>query len=102
MVQPKAQSPYTNTFNAFAIIFRQEGVAGLYRGLAPSLLGISHVAVQFPLYEKFKLLFSANQMDYQHSSLQIIVASAASKIIASSVTYPHEVYIFSHRIGYQN
>jgi len=30
------------------------GLAALYRGLTPSLLGLIHVAVQFPLYEALK------------------------------------------------
>lgn len=37
-------------------IFRTEGIHAFYRGLLPSLLGIAHVAVQFPLYEQLKLL----------------------------------------------
>ena len=31
---------------------------GLYKGLTASFLGLSHVAVQFPLYEALKELFS--------------------------------------------
>lgn len=35
-------------------IFRTEGWRAFFRGLFPSLLGITHVAVQFPLYESLK------------------------------------------------
>jgi solute carrier family 25 folate transporter 32 len=37
-------------------IYRTEGVYGFYRGMVPSLFGVTHVAVQFPLYEHFKKL----------------------------------------------
>lgn len=35
-------------------IYRSEGPRAFYRGLLPSLLGIAHVAVQFPLYEQLR------------------------------------------------
>jgi solute carrier family 25 (mitochondrial folate transporter), member 32 len=45
---------YHNTWHALYMLFRVEGIRGFYRGLTPSLFGILHVAVQFPLYERFK------------------------------------------------
>lgn len=35
-------------------IYKADGVLGFYRGLLPSLFGVAHVAVQFPLYELLK------------------------------------------------
>lgn len=46
--------PYRHTGDAFVQIYKTEGLKGFYRGLLPSLFGVSHVAVQFPLYESFK------------------------------------------------
>ncbi|RUS31001.1 mitochondrial NAD transporter [Jimgerdemannia flammicorona] len=46
---------YRNTANAFTTIARTEGLRGFYKGLGPSLMGVSHVAVQFPLYERLKV-----------------------------------------------
>ena len=49
-----AERLYYSTFQTMRIIVQQEGVRGLYKGLTASFLGLSHVAVQFPLYEALK------------------------------------------------
>ena len=54
--QSRAEVRYHHTWDAALTIYRTEGVAAFYRGLVPSLLGILHVAVQFPLYERLKVL----------------------------------------------
>lgn len=53
--QPASEGRYRNTLDAAQTIYRTEGLSAFYRGLFPSLLGILHVAVQFPLYEKLKI-----------------------------------------------
>ncbi|KDN52072.1 mitochondrial carrier [Tilletiaria anomala UBC 951] len=93
-VRDPSTRPYRHTFDAFVQIYRTEGMRGFYKGLIPSLFGVSHVAVQFPLYETFKKWArEANRggvgADLDPSS--ILVCSAASKMIASITTYPHEV-----------
>ena len=45
---------YRGMWHALASILASDGWRGLYRGLGSSLLGLSHVAVQFPLYEQLK------------------------------------------------
>ena len=64
-------------------------------GLLPSLMGIAHVAIQFPLYEACKSWFQLRAMQTRNSkdlnTLELVTASAVSKMIASTATYPHEV-----------
>ncbi|CDS12517.1 hypothetical protein LRAMOSA04711 [Lichtheimia ramosa] len=80
---------YKNSLDAFITIGRQEGIRGYYKGLGSSLLGVSHVAVQFPLYEKLKRYLHADTSSA--SPVSILLASSLSKMAASMATYPHEV-----------
>ncbi|CAO3591366.1 unnamed protein product [Absidia cylindrospora] len=80
---------YNNTIHAFQTIAAKEGIRGFYKGLGSSLIGVSHVAVQFPLYEKFKSWFSQNATTTGNTG--ILLASSLSKMAASTATYPHEV-----------
>jgi len=78
-------------------MYQVEGIGAFYSGLAPALLGLSHVAIQFPLYEFFKMKFTGLEMgensgeDHQSHWLGILGATFLSKVCATSATYPHEV-----------
>ncbi|EKC98858.1 pyruvate transporter [Trichosporon asahii var. asahii CBS 8904] len=89
-ILPPDAPKYRSTFDGFRTIFRNEGLAAFYKGLIPSLFGISHVAVQFTLYEKAKAWAAHGSPDPLTPSA-ILLCSALSKMIASLATYPHEV-----------
>lgn len=89
---------YTSTADALKTILEKEGWRALYKGLGPSLLGVSHVVIQFPIYEHLKTggidgisFFTTGHLVNPPNSLWILASSAISKMIASSITYPHEV-----------
>ena len=97
---------YASMASTIRSIARDEGVAAFWKGLSASLLGLSHIMIQFPLYERLKvdLAGSSTAADGSGGSGgsgsggsgsgrmgSIVAASATSKLIASTVTYPHEV-----------
>lgn len=84
---------YWNSVHALKSIYKHEGVRGLYKGLGPAALGLFHVAIQFPLYEKAKSLQRTDKNDTNEPLKvhEILFASTGSKVIATVATYPHEV-----------
>lgn len=101
-VLPPDAARYRTTWDAIKTIYRTEGLAAFYKGLLPSLFGVTHVAVQFGLYEKTKAAMSRWRRMREVLTIpandgqpltptSILVASAFSKMIASLATYPHEV-----------
>jgi len=120
---------YTSMRHAFSRIGVEEGPMAFFAGLSASILGLSHIMIQFPLYERIK----ADLVSYSNSSSggggisgssrssssssssggagtgspsggstdaakaaavpmwHVITASGLSKLVASTITYPHEV-----------
>ena len=52
---------YTSIWHGTKMIYKNEGVRGFWRGLVPSMLGVSHGALQFSAYEKLKI-WRSNQI----------------------------------------
>ncbi|KIJ59489.1 hypothetical protein HYDPIDRAFT_190501 [Hydnomerulius pinastri MD-312] len=90
MTQSRREVRYQHTFDAAMTIYRTEGLRAFYRGLLPSLFGITHVAVQFPLYEQLKVWAQGDSTAPLRSDT-ILLCSAIAKMTASIATYPHEV-----------
>lgn len=103
MLSTGSQTPgaYLSVISGSKQIFRSEGLAGFYRGLVPSLFGVSHGALQFMAYEKLKLYRSktatSNADKYADGGARTLgnadffVISSLSKIFAGSITYPYQV-----------
>lgn len=87
---------YRNSWDAARKMYMTEGIRAFYSGLTPALLGLTHVAIQFPLYEYFKMAFTGygiGEHPEEGSShwVGISLATFLSKVCASTATYPHEV-----------
>lgn len=96
-----APGAYRSISHGVRSIISSEGLAGFYRGLIPSLFGVSHGAVQFMAYEQLKRRRArqlagagagagAGQVA-ELSNWDYLVLSAGSKVFAGSVTYPYQV-----------
>lgn len=89
-----SQRKYLSVPHGFRKIIKEEGISGLYKGLTPTLLGLGHVAIQFPLYEHLKSTFANRSEGNETGRLKathVLAASSLSKVVASAVFYPHEV-----------
>jgi solute carrier family 25 (mitochondrial folate transporter), member 32 len=100
---------YHSALDCVVRIIKEEGPRTFYSGLVPSLIGVSHVVVQFPALEYLKHVLTppdwpppdhtphSSDMSEHHAkplSLpmhRLIVAIIISKALASGATYPHEV-----------
>lgn len=84
---------YTSMLDGTRQIFRSEGLVGFYRGLVPSLFGISHGALQFMAYEQLKIYrikgIPEGQKDLK--AIDFLVLSGVAKVFAGSITYPYQV-----------
>uniref|UniRef100_A0A7S4W391 Mitochondrial carrier protein n=1 Tax=Ditylum brightwellii TaxID=49249 RepID=A0A7S4W391_9STRA len=72
-------------------LYREGGVPIFWRGLTASLMGLSHVAVQFPVYEWLKAEARKVSPTNEESPFHLLLSSGISKMTASVLTYPHEV-----------
>ena len=84
--------PYAGFFDGLRSITREEGVRGLYRGIGPSVWLVSHGAVQFTMYERFKERLRQDADPQSGTTvLHSLIASTGSKLVASLATYPLQV-----------
>lgn len=72
-------------------LYAEGGIPVFWRGLTASLMGLSHVAIQFPVYEFLKAEARADSPTGEETASDLLLASGIAKMCASLVTYPHEV-----------
>lgn len=88
-----APGAYTSIAQGTTSLYRSEGIRGFYRGLLPSLFGVSHGAIQFMAYEQLKNRWALHRTGGKEglTNLDYLQLSAVSKMFAGSITYPYQV-----------
>lgn len=86
-----APGAYTSMMHGVRTILATEGVRGFWRGLVPSLIGISHGAVQFAAYEKLKEWKAGGEGTQRLGNGDYLLLSGSAKVFAGTVTYPYQV-----------
>ncbi|CCD23423.1 flavin adenine dinucleotide transporter FLX1 NDAI_0B03890 [Naumovozyma dairenensis CBS 421] len=94
---------YTSIMNGFKSIMKEEGPRALWKGLVPSLFGVSQGALYFMVYDNLKLKFNIyndknNHYEQEKSRLRkktenykIIFITSISKMISVSAVYPFQL-----------
>lgn len=81
-----------NSVECIRLIFRTEGIKGFYRGLSASYLGVTEGVIQWTLYEQFKVMAARRKQPGDGEGYTGKGAAAGlAKLIATVITYPHEV-----------
>lgn len=93
-----AVRPYRGFVDALRQIARNEGIAGLYKGLGPSVFLVSHGALQFAAYERLRawrtkpfVVEPNGPAAVPPSAFECAWLGVASKLFASTMTYPSQV-----------
>jgi solute carrier family 25 protein 33/36 len=92
-----SETLYSGFWDVAKRTVQTEGWRGLYKGLSASYLGVFETMLQFTVYENIKNRRLASKKSKSLaetasiSGSETAAISALSKLIASAITYPHEV-----------
>lgn len=83
---------YNGLLDAFLKILREEGPAELYRGLAPSLIGvIPYAATNYFAYDTLRKAYRKFFKQEKIGNIETLLIGSAAGAISSSATFPLEV-----------
>jgi len=89
------ETMYNSPFHALRTIIHTEGFMALFKGMSASYLGLTETVLQFSIYESMK----SSSLQYKRKTdnqanlaiSEYLTLSSTSKLVASFLTYPHEV-----------
>eukprot|EP00516_Mucochytrium_quahogii_P009807 CAMPEP_0203774232 /NCGR_PEP_ID=MMETSP0099_2-20121227/5171_1 /ASSEMBLY_ACC=CAM_ASM_000209 /TAXON_ID=96639 /ORGANISM=" , Strain NY0313808BC1" /LENGTH=424 /DNA_ID=CAMNT_0050672295 /DNA_START=413 /DNA_END=1687 /DNA_ORIENTATION=+ len=78
--------------STFGVIVRQEGLAGFYRGLAPTLLGIvPYAGLAFGTFETLKIMTTQHYHTNSVTAGQRFYCGVMAGFVAQTLTYPLDI-----------
>lgn len=98
--QPPPPRPSVNSLHMTLHILRSEGILGLYKGMSASYLGVAEGTIQWALYEQLKRVAARRTQQAVEAGreqsrgqqwLSTVGSAGTAKMVASLLTYPHEV-----------
>lgn len=83
---------YSSMLDAFVKIVKEEGLSELYRGLAPSLIGvIPYAATNYFAYDTLRKAYRKVFKQDKIGNIETLLIGSAAGAISSSATFPLEV-----------
>ena len=83
---------YNGIVDAFLKILREEGPGELYRGLAPSLIGvIPYAAANYFAYDTLRKAYRKFYKQEKIGNIETLLIGSAAGAMSSSATFPLEV-----------
>lgn len=89
---------YTSAVDGIRRLIRDEGIGGVWRGLMPSLFGVSQGAIYFMIYDTLKHRFSSLSRQTEEpnrrktlKNSETFVISTISKIVSVTAVYPFQL-----------
>lgn len=85
---------YSSILSGFRILYLTEGYKGLWKGLIPSLFGVSQGAIYFAIYDTLKYHYIHNNVYDKERKLmtwETIGITSLSKMISVTAVYPFQL-----------
>lgn len=92
---------YRGILHALWRIITEEGFFELYRGLAPSIIGvIPYAGVNYYTYDTLRSLYKKVTKEDRVGNIQTLIIGSLAGAIASTSTFPLEVARKQMQVGY--
>lgn len=107
-IKKNTGAKYTSTFQTFVMVFKEEGIRGLWKGHVPGqILSVTYGFGQFLAYDNFNRHSRAIKFFNEHSDVRHIVGGGLAGAFGMSIATPFDVVrtrfiAQDHNTGYKS